>query len=92
LTRENSDDARKSANSCGMNNNNGNNGGGGSNNNGGGGGGKEKDKDQQRTVITLMGGRGYIKFDHAHNERSRTPQLTQISNTDAYLVIWDHKI
>ncbi|XP_023325596.1 rho guanine nucleotide exchange factor 10 [Eurytemora carolleeae] len=92
LTRENSDDASKSANSCGMNNNNGNNGGGGSNNNGGGGGGKEKDKDQQRTVITLMGGRGYIKFDHAHNERSRTPQLTQISNTDAYLVIWDHKI
>ena len=95
LTRENSDDASKQLNSSGgMNNNSSSSNGGNSNNNSSSGGGKDKDKDkdQQRTVITLMGGRGYIKWHQAHLERSKTTQLTQITNNDAYLVIWDHKI
>ena len=41
----------------------------------------------QRTVTTLMGGRGYIQW--------RGPGAYQLSagnNSDAYLVIWDHKL
>jgi len=43
-----------------------------------------KDKDQSRTVITLMGGRGYIQW--------RTSHPAHINNNHAHLVIWDHKI
>ena len=46
----------------------------------------------QRTVTTLMGGRGYIQWRHAHTERHRTSHLAQVNNSDAYLVIWDHKL
>ena len=39
----------------------------------------------QRTVTTLMGGRGYIQW--------RGPAgLTAVNNSDAYLVVWDHKL
>ena len=39
----------------------------------------------QRTVTTLMGGRGYIQW------RKGTAQ-TEANNSDAYLVIWDHRL
>ena len=51
-----------------------------------------KDTCQQRTVTTLMGGRGYIQWRAAQMERHRTGHLAQINNSDAYLVIWDHKL
>ena len=44
----------------------------------------------QRTVTTLMGGRGYIQWRAAHVERSAA--MPEINNCDAYLVIWDHKL
>merc|ERR1712117_21674 len=47
---------------------------------------------QSRTVTTLMGGRGYIQWRSAHLERHKTSHLAQINNSDAYLVIWDHKL
>jgi len=46
----------------------------------------------QKTVTTLMGGRGYIQWRAAHVERRKTSHLAQINNNDAYLVIWDHKL
>ena len=46
----------------------------------------------QRTVTTLMGGRGYIQWRAAQLERHKTSHLAQINNSDAYLVIWDHKL
>ena len=53
---------------------------------------KAKHETVQRTVTTLMGGRGYIQWRHAHTERHRTSHLAQVNNSDAYLVIWDHKL
>ena len=51
---------------------------------------KEKDKEQaQRTIITLMGGRGYIQWQGG----STVPgQQQQINNNNAHLVIWDYKV
>ena len=61
----------------------------------------------QRTVTTLMGGRGYIQVGFilvthhctglqwraTHLERgARAQHLAQINNSDACLVIWDHKL
>ena len=68
----------------------------------------------QRTVTTLMGGRGYIQWRATHLERDRKASSIQqvflirvvfikhcnqfyiwsfqINNSDACLVIWDHKI
>ena len=52
-----------------------------------------KDKeDKPRTVTTLMGGRGYIQWRSAHVEKNNTSHLAQINNSDAYLVIWDHRL
>ena len=39
-----------------------------------------------------MGGRGYIQWRSAQMERHKTGHLAQINNSDAYLVIWDHKL
>jgi hypothetical protein len=52
---------------------------------------KEKAENLQRTVTTLMGGRGYIQWRAAHVERSGAA-IPEINNCDAYLVIWDHKL
>jgi len=51
---------------------------------------KEKDKEQaQRTIITLMGGRGYIQWQ---GTATTVPgQQQQINNNNAHLVIWDYK-
>jgi len=49
-------------------------------------------KTEVRTVTTLMGGRGYIQWRAAQMERHKTSHLAQINNSDAYLVIWDHKL
>ena len=46
----------------------------------------------QRTVTTLMGGRGYIQWRGTHLDKNKTSHLAQINNSDAYLVIWDHKL
>merc|ERR1719445_2044543 len=46
----------------------------------------------QRTVTTLMGGRGYIQWRAAAMERHRTSHLAMMNNNDAFLVIWDHKL
>ena len=48
----------------------------------------------QRSVLvtTLMGGRGYIQWRGTHLDRNKTSHLAQINNSDAYLVIWDHKL
>ena len=51
-----------------------------------------KQEATQRTVTTLMGGRGYIQWRAAQVERHKTSHLAQINNSDAYLVIWDHKL
>ena len=51
-----------------------------------------KPESSQKTVTTLMGGRGYIQWRAAHVERHKTSHLAQINNNDAYLVIWDHKL
>jgi len=53
---------------------------------------KSKHDIVQRTVTTLMGGRGYIQWRATHLERNKTSHLAQINNSDAYLVIWDHKL
>ena len=55
---------------------------------------KEKVKHEtvQRTVTTLMGGRGYIQWRGTHLDKNKTSHLAQINNSDAYLVIWDHKL
>merc|ERR1712013_290307 len=53
---------------------------------------KSKHDTVQRTVTTLMGGRGYIQWRATHLERNKTSHLAQINNSDAYLVIWDHKL
>lgn len=45
-----------------------------------------------KTVITLMGGRGYINWRRATVERQRTSALAQINNCDAFLVIWEMKL
>ena len=39
----------------------------------------------QRTVTTLMGGRGYIQW-------RKGAMQTGVNNSDAYLVIWDHRL
>ena len=54
--------------------------------------GSAKPETVQRTVTTLMGGRGYIQWRAAQVERHKTSHLAQINNNDAYLVIWDHKL
>jgi len=54
---------------------------------------KSKAEQVQRTVTTLMGGRGYIQWRATHLERDRkASSIQQINNSDACLVIWDHKI
>jgi len=45
-----------------------------------------------KTVITLMGGRGYINWRRASVEKQRTSALAQINNCDAFLVIWEMKL
>ena len=39
----------------------------------------------QRTVTTLMGGRGYIQW-------RKGAMQAGVNNSDAYLVIWDHRL
>ena len=46
----------------------------------------------QRTVTTLMGGRGYIQWRGTHLDKNKGSHLAQVNNSDAYLVIWDHKL
>ena len=41
----------------------------------------------QRTVTTLMGGRGYIQWRRGGGGAQAT-----VNNTDAFLVIWDHRL
>lgn len=54
---------------------------------------KSKAEQVQRTVTTLMGGRGYIQWRATHLEKDRkASSIQQINNSDACLVIWDHKI
>jgi len=53
---------------------------------------KTKHETVQRTVTTLMGGRGYIQWRGTHLDKNKTSHLSQINNSDAYLVIWDHKL
>ena len=53
---------------------------------------KTKHETVQRTVTTLMGGRGYIQWRGTHLDKNKTSHLAQINNSDAYLVIWDHKL
>ena len=54
---------------------------------------KSKAEQVQRTVTTLMGGRGYIQWRATHLDKDRkASSLQQINNSDACLVIWDHKI
>jgi len=54
---------------------------------------KSKAEMVQRTVTTLMGGRGYIQWRATHLEKDRkASSLQQINNSDACLVIWDHKL
>merc|ERR1719282_1592872 len=45
-----------------------------------------------KTVITLMGGRGYINWRRASVEKNRTSALAAINNCDAFLVIWEMKL
>ena len=45
-----------------------------------------------KTVITLMGGRGYINWRRASVEKNRTSALAAINNCDAFLVIWEMKV
>ena len=45
-----------------------------------------------KTVITIMGGRGYINWRRASVEKQRTSALAQINNSDAFLVIWEMKL
>merc|ERR1711934_881078 len=40
-----------------------------------------------KTVITIMGGRGYINWRRASVEKQRTSALAQINNSDAFLFI-----
>jgi len=54
---------------------------------------KSKAELVQRTVTTLMGGRGYIQWRATHVEKDRKAEsIQQINNSDACLVIWDHKL
>merc|ERR550519_2976008 len=54
---------------------------------------KNKAEQVQRTVTTLMGGRGYIQWRATHLEKDRKAStIQQINNSDACFVIWDHKI
>jgi len=53
---------------------------------------KEDHQQQPLTITTLMGGRGYIQWRSAHVEKHKTSHLAQINNSDAYLVIWDHRL
>ena len=53
---------------------------------------KTKHETVQRTVTTLMGGRGYIQWRGTHLDRNKASHLAQVNNSDAYLVIWDHKL
>ena len=48
--------------------------------------------DAPKTVITLMGGRGYINWRRVAVEKQRTSALAQINNYDAFLVIWEMKL
>ena len=59
---------------------------------GGGGAGPRKTETVQRTVTTLMGGRGYIQWRGTHLDKNKGSHLAQVNNSDAYLVIWDHKL
>merc|ERR550539_1728638 len=54
-------------------------------------GGERKTETVQRTVTTLMGGRGYIQWRGTHLDKNKGSHLAQVNNSDAYLVIWDHK-
>jgi Rho guanine nucleotide exchange factor 10 len=53
---------------------------------------KEDHQQQPLTITTLMGGRGYIQWRSTHVEKHKTSHLAQINNSDAYLVIWDHRL
>ena len=53
---------------------------------------RRKQETVQRTVTTLMGGRGYIQWRGTHLDKNKSSHLAQINNNDAYLVIWDHKL
>lgn len=48
--------------------------------------------DTPKTIITLMGGRGYINWRRASVEKQRTSALAQINNCDAFMVIWEMKL
>lgn len=53
---------------------------------------RSKKVDAPKTVITLMGGRGYINWRRAAVEKTRTSHLAQLNNSDAFLVIWEMKL
>ena len=53
---------------------------------------ENKTETVQRTVTTLMGGRGYIQWRGTHLDKNKGSHLAQVNNSDAYLVIWDHKL
>ena len=53
---------------------------------------ENKTETVQRTVTTLMGGRGYIQWRGTHLDKNKGSHLAQVNNSDAFLVIWDHKL
>jgi len=46
----------------------------------------------QRTITTLMGGRGYIQWRGPHLDKKKTDYVPEVNNSDAFLVVWDHKL
>ncbi|XP_066590012.1 rho guanine nucleotide exchange factor 10 isoform X2 [Prorops nasuta] len=60
--------------------------------------GKTQQVDQpKRTVLTLMGGRGYVNWRqfNAQNVQDKSPKLTYIkepNSTDAHIVLWEMKL
>jgi len=56
-----------------------------------GGGKPPKCENAQRTITTLMGGRGYIPWRATHLE-NQSHSFTAINNSDACLVVWDYKL
>jgi len=53
---------------------------------------KEKADLGQKTVTTLMGGRGYIHWKEAQSEQQKISSMPQINNSDAHVVIWEHRL
>lgn len=49
--------------------------------------GRRKDNDQSRTLMTLMGGRGYINLRQSHDA-----QTSRTNDRDAHVVVWEMKL